>query len=346
MGTRICTFGSCVTRDIFHYTFPERYDVLLQIGVNPVSSILLSDFLTLPDHVFSFQTPVSNFYKKTICNQFRNNVVEQLLACQADYLILDFSDEYMRQYILQTQEKKIRLVDFHVNSSGDWFAQIRSQLTEAVPDFSIQEIGARQIPLTDQKLAYAEFLKRILRSKENPTGYDPKQVIILESYLATNYLNQDGKLQAFHSNWNVEKNNHYLKEIYQLVYQLIPKECHVIKYPDFTYGNYNHVWNPNPRHYSDSVYQYFADALDIITKHRPFLSTPEKLWKQQSLENRLAERLMHCSPVYEIAPLKKRLTETEQKLEQAMQQIESLTKLVTEQQASIAALQEHQKTEE
>ena len=55
---------------------------------------------------------------------------------------------------------------------------------------------------------------------------------------------------------------------------------------------------------------------------------------------------MHCSPVYEIAPLKKRLTETEQKLEQAMQQIESLTKLVTEQQASIAALQEHQKTEE
>ena len=39
MGTKVCVFGCCVTSDFLKYTFPDRYEICVRLGRNPVSTL-------------------------------------------------------------------------------------------------------------------------------------------------------------------------------------------------------------------------------------------------------------------------------------------------------------------
>ena len=331
MGTNVCVFGCCVTSDFLKYTFPDRYEICVRLGRNPVST-LQGDAIQLPESMFSFST--SGFNQRMIAKQFQNDCVEQLLNAQADYLILDFSEERLPQYVLSYEGKHYHIMDFWINQEGNWFPQVKEALVGSnglLPNALISAIPARTVPMETIRETYHSFVQAILKSDSNPNGYAPEQIIVIESYLAKGILNPHGKLQKFHPKWHVEETNAFLKPIYELFYQLVPT-CHIIRFPDFTFGNWYHIWNSHPLHYTDAVYRYIATALDIITGHNKYLSTPEKLWKQQSLENQLAQRVANATPLYDVAPMKRRL-------EQAEAQIHTLNEVIQKQQETIDALQ-------
>lgn len=337
MGTRICTFGSCVTRDVFHYTFPERYEIAAHIGWIPVST-LDSDAISITDQAFPYQA--GKFYIRMMQAQFQNDAVERILSSHADYLVMDCTEERLDQYELSYQSKTIRLADFWANTAingakdGFWIEQVYKRFSASngvLSGATLKKLPALSIPLSELETAYRSFFQKILKSDTNPNGLEERQIILFETYLAKNILNESGKLQAFSPKWQVDQKNAYLKQIYEIVRKIVPN-CYVIKLPNFTFGNWHHIWGTNPLHYNDQTYQYFATALDIVTKYNPYRSTPEKLWKQQSLENQLAQRVANATPLYDVIPMKRRL-------EQAEAQIHALNEVIQKQQETIDALQ-------
>lgn len=328
--TKIGVCGCCVISDLFKYTFSERYDICARIGRNPITT-LVGDSTDQAGPFLDFAA--TNYNKRMINLMFENNVVEQILNCHADYLVLDFSEERLVQYEIMYEDKKFRVMDFWVSAKGNWFQQAKEKLVGEnglFPGGTVREIPAREIPFAEIEAAYREFAKRIVKSDANPDGYAPEQIIVVESYLVDRFINEEGKFQKFHPNWKVAETNAFLKPIYELFYQLVPG-CHVVKMPQHAFANMHHIWGAHPLHYSDATYRYFSAAFDIITGHNKFLSTPDKLWKQQSLENRIAVNLIESASGQEIAMLKKRLTDAEA-------QIAELQKITSQQQEMIEML--------
>lgn len=304
--TKICAFGTCVTSDIFNYTFHDRYQVK-RFGRNKIAT-LISDSIDLPEGFFdSLETP--NHNKKMIASGFRNDIVQQILSTQPEYLVLDFSDEFLDMIQVDFGGKTFRLMDYWINRSGYWFSQMEPLIVGENgiwPNAEVKRIPALEAPFNDIENAYKDFVSKILKSENNPNGFEPEKIIVVESYLADHYMNGNGQLQPFPARWAVQSTNNFLKPVYQLFYNLVPN-CHRIKLPEFTYGSVNNIWGLHPLHYSADIYMYISTALDIITGYHPFRSTLEKLYLEQSLENRLKVRLANAGVIYEITALKEKM---------------------------------------
>lgn len=312
--TRICTFGTCVVSDIFNYTFPDRYQVK-RFGRNKIST-LLSDSIDLPIEFFD-SLQATNFEKKMIANSFRNDVVQQILQIQPDYLVLDFFDEVNDKVQIDFNGKTFCLNDHWINHTGNWFNQIKESIVGKdgiLPDAEVKRVPYLETPFSEIEKAYQDFVGKILKSETNQNGFEQEQIIVVESYPTEYFINNGGSLQPLPHAFPTKTIIDFLQKVYQLFYTLVPG-CHRIKLPEYTYGNANHIWGPHPLHYHQDTYSYLSTAIDIITGYHPFRSTLEKLYREQSLENRLKARLLFANVIYEIPILKEKIALMERKVD-------------------------------
>ncbi|MCH5268704.1 MAG: hypothetical protein J1E62_10220 [Lachnospiraceae bacterium] len=322
--TKICAFGTCVTSDIFNYTFHDRYQVK-RFGRNKIAT-LISDSIDLSEGFFdSLETP--NHNKKMIASGFRNDIVQQILSTQSEYLLLDFSDEFLDMIQVDFGGKTFRLMDYWINRGGYWFSQMESLIVGENgiwPNAEAKRIPALETSFDFIENAYKDFVGKILKSETNPNGFEQEKIIVVESYLADHFMNGNGQLQPFPERWAVQSTNQFLKPVYQLFYNLVPN-CHRIKLPEFTYGSVNNIWGLHPLHYSADIYMYMSTAIDIITGYHPFRSTLEKLYLEQSLENRLKVRLANAGVIYEISSLKEKMSIMESKNDQLVSDLSEIS---------------------
>lgn len=269
----ICIYGSCVVRDIIKYTFPKRYNNRLTLGANPISTIIYND-ATPPREIYELDT--SNWIKKMIANQFKGDVAEQLINSKAEYLILDLADERFNQYCATCESGEVRLADFKIGGDGDWISALKGKGIWAITQVEIDEEYLSN--------TYKEFVRKILK------GFEPNKIILVESYFCEDMLTNEGKFEKYKDDWKVTETNIRLKKCYELFEALIP-ECNIIKLPTGTYGSCNNIWGVHPLHYPMDIYKYFATSIDIITGHANFLSTPELLCKDCSLNNLLVRKI-------------------------------------------------------
>ena len=90
------------------------------------------------------------------------------------------------------------------------------------------------------------------------------------------------------------------------IYQIVKK----IKLPPLTYASENHIWGGAPLYYTDDIYVYIANVIDSLTG-ATMINTPENLFKEQKLKNRLKTRVLNSEKLYCIDKMQQKIRELE-----------------------------------
>lgn len=300
---KVDVFGSCVCRDIFRHTFPEKYKVENNIERIPISVL--------------YQRPIKmdfvpqNYEQRMLKILTEQSALEILKQSDAEILIMDLAEE--RQYRYQIEYNNETLY-WNTWSKVDNIFQKWEQQNKG---FVLKEkFSPFRIPDDVLKENIKKFAKDIVQSKENPKGYKPENIIVIESYYAKKILKNNGTLSGYKNNYYINEFEKFFEKLYSYLYAAIPG-CKVIRLPEFTYATSNHMWGASPLHYTEDTYYYFAKMLDVLIGGS-WLNTPQNIEREQTMRNRLFTRLIKCEEIYQIDEIKKNIKILQEKMEQIL----------------------------
>lgn len=272
MKKTFTVFGSCVSRDVFRFLDSERYEVSRTFGRSSIFT-LFSEKMPLDMSVIDVQG-IAAFEKRMLLEAFNKTILDDLSKVDSDWLFLDLGEE--RSNLLQTNGGKTLLTDTHVLN----LLYKNIFVDGPYRDQNVQKMKIDQLDETVLKETISKFAN-LLKEK-----YPQDHMILLEVYLGKEYLNNQGEYRRFQIPVEeIDACNNRLKKLYQLLRQELPG-AHFIKMPTDCVCVESHLWGIHPVHYSDSFYQYAAEAIENITKSK-MTSTCEKLYSKQCLENRI-----------------------------------------------------------
>ncbi len=290
--------GSCIVRDIFRFSSEDNYKVNLTIQRNPISRLYERGGVKFPLDI-NLLKESHKFERKCFKILWEKKAVDLLNINPADYMILDLSEERLNALELLFENQKIDLVETAI------FDKLLNEMASFYPEMEWRLKPYNFRKEDDIKENYIKFRRGILKEEESGGVWEERQIIVIETYMLTDYITMEGMLRKYRESWNIEEINGYLKRCYELFYEVFPN-CSRIKLPAFSHGHKVHMWGAHPLHYQDSVYEYFLEAISIIAG-RSCRSTLEKLQQQQAIENRLYTRLLNSTKVYEIDRLRKEI---------------------------------------
>lgn len=309
MAVKIDIFGSCVCRDVFRHVAPGKYEINRCIGNVPVTT-LYEPQIAYPN----FDTvDFSNYEEKMLKIQLRKNAVDLLKKSDAENLVIDFADEFMKRVVLE-------------NSKGEQcvIAQMEGKDEEYVKLFQRNGWNVKrnclpvELDIESVEKKIRRFARSIVRSEKNPSGYPEKNIIVFESLYTADILGNDGNIHAHDSKYRLHEYNEWLRKVYMMFYKYC-QDCKVIKLPEFVHSSENHLRGIHPLHYMENTYGYFEKAMDVLNTYSQ-VNTVENLYKEQSLINKLETRVVNSSMMYglkgqvnslskELAELKKLIQE-------------------------------------
>lgn len=311
MAVKIDMYGSRVLRDVFRHMGSGKYEINRCISNIPIT--------TLYEEPISFNNtdfekfPLNNYEKKMLKLQFRKNVVGLLKKSEADVLLLDFADEYMERLILsggEGWEQQVAMMEGKETTYEKWFRQKGFMITDIVSPIE------QEMDVVEDKIK--QFARSLIQSKENPTGYQEKNIIVLETLYSADILGNDGNLHRHEEKYRLHEYNEWLRKIYMIFYKYC-QDCKVIKLPDFVHSTENHIRGVHPLHYMENTYEYFAKAVDVLNGYSQ-INTVDNLYKEQSLMNKLQTRVVNSSMMYglkgQINSLNKEVTELKKLLQE------------------------------
>ena len=272
-------FGCCVSMDIFRFTGKNEYKVNQVIERNSIST-LFTDKIDISGKIDS------EILKGILPNNFERrclNIALEKSACEilkkgvSDYLIMDLGEERLDKYRVLLNENEYTDIDKTSNST--------KLIEELKQYFKVKEIRLDDRPWETIRESYIKF-SNLIKSKSKY-----KKIIVIELYMANEYVTGEGELKKFSSAYEISQRNEFLRKIYELFYEQFP-ECIKIKIPGFVYGNLNHMWGGHPLHYKDTIYRYLGESLGIALGEKR-TSTLDKLRAEQTLENRLYTRVLN-----------------------------------------------------
>ncbi len=315
--TSVNVIGSCIVRDIFRFSDEDKYKVNLTIQRNPISRLYERRGEKFPIDIEVLKES-RRFERKCLKILWEKDAVALLNNNPADYLILDLSEERLDALELLYENQKIDLVD------TVFFSKILKEMASFYPEmkWTLKPYNLRKEE--EIKENYVKFRKGILKEGEMGGIWEERQIIVIETYMLTDYITMEGTLRKYQESWNIEEINGYLKRCYELFYEVFPN-CLRIKLPAFSHGHRVHMWGAHPLHYQDSVYEYFLEAINIISG-KSNRSTLGKLEQQQATENRLYTRLLNSNRVYEISKMRKEIDYLNNLLKEQNRRLVSLEK--------------------
>lgn len=283
---RIAITGCCVSRDIFNYDLQGFYENCRFVQLNPISCIGGSAKI-MPD--FDKLQFRSNFIKKCAVCAMKNDLLDQLRSSKADKLIIDLAEERI---------PKAKLLDSDGNESvyanHMFFKPMRTMFGQGdYANVKMETIGFDSLPWEKVKKSYQEFAEKIT-SKQG--GFSQEDIIIVEVYLAKEYVGQDYKLHEYNTDNSdfskeyIEKANAYLKKCYELLKSLLPNSK-VIKMPENVYSVYWHHWGINPLHFNTETYKYLLDSVDVIVG-RSKSDSLESLYEEIKFRNYISRKML------------------------------------------------------
>lgn len=307
---KVDTMGSCVSRDIFRYTFPGRYEVCVNIQRTPITCLYQD-----PLHVQSSSEgiQVANFEQRMFHTQMEQTAIEQLKNSKAEILIIDLSEERFERYEVVSEVGMVQLA--YWASAEPMFRNLFScedskyKIAKKYLPFELEEDMIRK--------KYKRFAESILKTESNPKGYRAENIYVVEAKYAEKVISNAGCIRDYHLDRHVEKYNQWFEKLYTILYEYLPG-CKVIKLPQYTYASENHMWGGGPLYYTEATYEYFGKVLDVYTK-KVQRNTVENLYKEQSLENKLYVRLLNGEGADQIENLKKNISLMEKKIEKLEQ---------------------------
>lgn len=303
MAVKVDIFGSCVCRDIFRYVDSEKYQVNRCLSNIPITSLYEGAVQVSKD--FLENVKLTQYEKKMLRILLRRNSIQLLENSEANVLIMDLANEFMQRWDVAIGEKTISL------------AVPEEREAEYEEFFGRQSFAiVKKISMLEMDMEYVEeclkqFAESIVKSPENPNGYEEKNIIVIESLYTPDILGNDGNIHGHDKKYKLHEYNEWLRKAYMILYKYI-QECKVIKLPDFTHSTENHIRGIHPLHYMGDIYEYFKQALDVLNKYS-YVNSVDNLYKEKSLKNKIETRAVNSSMMYgmrgQIQEIKKRLEE-------------------------------------
>ena len=301
MAVLIDIFGSCVCRDIFRHVDKTKYEVRRCLGNIPVTT-LFDKRIPIKKEMMD-EAKLTPYEKKMLRIQMKKNAVELLKKSDAEILVIDFADELMERWeIVSEYSYNIAVPKGKEDEYEKVFGDLKSG---KIRQYSPFELDIEEVEQCIKMLA-----EELVRSDDNPNGYEEKHIILIESLYASDIMGNDGKLHG-HPDINISKYNDFLKTIYQIFLKYV-QDCQVIRLPKFTHSSENHIRGLHPLHYMESTYDYFVKVIDVLNGYSN-INTIQNLYKEYSLKNTLETRTAKSSAIYSIEGIKKRIEKLEEK---------------------------------
>lgn len=185
----------------------------------------------------------------------QKGTLDYLFAEESDYLVLDFLDS--RMGLLVNGKGALVTVSNIVLKNFDAVRRILGR-------------GWKRVPytyFTDDE--YVESVKRICELALE--HYAPEQIIINEHFGVKDYVRRRGgqatafspKIQS-----NVEAYNRLAQLLFGVAQNAIPG-AHVIRFPEFVYGDGTNKWGLLPLHYTRDYYRFADNSVRSIVSSNP-----------------------------------------------------------------------------
>lgn len=304
---KVNVYGSCIARDIFRYTFPNRYQVVKNIERIPISCLYQEP---LP-----FPMSPNNYEERMFSSLINQDVLQQIKESNAQYLIIDLAEERLDRFEITYNDKTFML--------PNW-TKVK-HLYEKLENDKTFKIARKVSPFDIGKEVYEKKFKRfaqeILKSEKNPNGFPAEKIIILEAYYAEKIIDNNGRLRNYNYNYDITKYNQFWKQLYSLLNKFLPG-CNVIKLPLYTYASENHMWGPSPLHYTEGTYLYFAKVMDHIT-NKSNINTLDNLYREQILNNKYLTRELSGEAIYSIPDMNKKILELQMQMKDLVNKIQN-----------------------
>lgn len=278
MGLKSVTiWGSCVSRDIFNQR-QDRYSVYLNIQRNSVKTIY-GNALDLDERMYDC---AGNGWNARMLKYNAEKSVPSILSQKpTDYILIDLVDDRFNLASFLYKGKQIyipyylgfeKLVDFLKTQENEFpFENLVSLSLDKLSESFLDEGIARA----------AELLKKIYRQD---------QIIINEFYLLSRYVDAELNLCEYPNQAGIGKMNAHLHVMYEKLEKALP-EARIIRMPEHTLGEPNHLWGLASTHAEKSYYAYVLDCMDVLCGFSMF-NTTDKMCAVQSRENLLRLRML------------------------------------------------------
>lgn len=301
MAVKVDIFGSCVCRDIFRYVDSEKYQVNRCISNIPITSLYEGAVQVSKDFLESVK--LTQYEKKMLRILLRRNSIQLLENSEANVLIMDLANEFMQRWDVAIGEKTISLAvpEEREAEYEEFFGRH--------PFTIVKKISMLEMDMEYVEECLKQFAESIVKSPENPTGYEEKNIIVIESLYTPDILGNDGNIHGHDKKYKLHEYNEWLRRAYLILYKYI-QDCKVIKLPDFTHSTENHIRGIHPLHYKGDTYEYFKQALDVLNKYS-YVNSLDNLYKEKSLKNRIETRAVRTTMMF---TLEKRINDLSSKL--------------------------------
>lgn len=299
---KVDIFGSCVSRDVFRFSIPGKYEVCTNIERNSVTSLYEK---TLLEDIHDFKAKIASYEQRMFITQLKKNAVEQLKKSDAEILIMDLAEERLDRYEVK-YKGEITTINYWKKADA-LFKELCRQgggctLHKVKKAYEINDDFIRE--------KFSKLAKDIIQTEKNPKGYKEENIYVIEAKFAEKIVSKQGSVRKYYNDYQVEKYNFMLDRMYSILYEYFPK-CKKIKMPPYTYATENHKWGRHPLHYEDKTYKYFLDVLEADLGLNQ-TNTATNIYKNQSLENKLYTRILNFSDMYQ---LKKQVADLNQEVQ-------------------------------
>lgn len=299
---KIDVFGSCVSRDIFRFAVPGRYEVCTNIERNSITSLYENSIL---EEIKVSNTKIPSYEQKMFTTQLKKDAVAELKRSGAEILVLDLAEERLDRYEIEYKGKKTSLN--YWPRANIMFESLCNEkhygcrLNKKKSPFEMTEKQIRE--------KFSRFAKEIVKTEKNPDGYEQGNIYVIEAKFADKIVTEQGGLRNYYKDYHVKQYNQMYDQMYKIFYEYIPN-CKKIKFPQFAYATEHHKWGGHPLHYEDKIYEYFLEVFEVFLGFNQ-KNTPENIYKEQALKNRLYTRVINSNDMYE---MKQKINELEEKV--------------------------------
>lgn len=255
--TKIFTFGSCISRDIFNHTPEGEYEVELNIQRMSYALLPTKGYPVKYEDIDMEYLDDFPWEVKMMVTEMSKTAFSLVADSHADYVLIDLIEERFDFVEFEVEGEVYRCVN-----SGHFENYYEKYLKDKAKNyrtFSIDEYSDKEV-----RDNFTESISRLLEY------YDISQVILLETYYAKKMIDDEGNITEYENQSEIEKSNERLKRVYRIMREVLEsfaindRSYHLIEAGQEVLGYANHKWGPFPVHYTDEFYEEMGREISCI----------------------------------------------------------------------------------
>lgn len=258
--TKIFTFGSCVSRDIFNHTKEGEFEVTLNIQRMSFALLPLEGYPIRYEDLDMDYLDDFPWEVKMMIIELSKTGLSMIKDADADYVVMDLVEERFEFAEFEKDGKTYQCI-----KSGHFDNLYKKYLKDKVTKY-------RELSIEDYK---DEEITNLFRKSISVLldKFPIDKIILIETYFANRMIDDEGKITEYEDKVEVEKMNVRLHRVYKLMKQILDSFCKegeasytLLKAPEDNMGYANHKWGPFPVHYIDEFYENMGEKILKITK--------------------------------------------------------------------------------